>query len=133
MIDERSHHPLMKVPGVAPAAVVELARAHPALPVLVCGATMADLPALAAGPTILAELSFVESGWLLRDALAQLGPERLLLGTHAPLHYPAAGVAKLSSDELPAETRQRLAQANFERFFGTAVDGDRAGGGREDA
>ncbi|MGH2603397.1 MAG: hypothetical protein ACRDJ9_28935, partial [Dehalococcoidia bacterium] len=38
MADERAHHPLVKVPGVAAAAVVTLAAALPDLPILVCGA-----------------------------------------------------------------------------------------------
>jgi hypothetical protein len=121
MADERAHHPLMKVPGVPVSAVAALAAAHPALPLLVCGAYMSELPALRAVPNVMVELSFVESGYLLRAALGHLGPERLLLGTHAPLHYPAAAVAKLASDTLPAATHELLARGNFARFFGAPV------------
>jgi predicted TIM-barrel fold metal-dependent hydrolase len=117
MVDERSHHPLMKVPAVPPAAVAEFAGRHDSLPMLVCGAYMSELAAYRAYANVSAELSFVESGWLLRDALGFLGGDRLLLGTHAPLHTAAAGVAKLSSDELDDETYARISRRNFERIF----------------
>lgn len=119
MGDERAHHPLMKVPGVEPAAIVDLATRVPGLPVLVCGAYMAELPALAPAPNVHVELSFVESGYLLHDAFAALAPDRLLLGTHAPLHYPAPGVAKLDSDDLPVDTSACISRANFVRLFGS--------------
>jgi predicted TIM-barrel fold metal-dependent hydrolase len=117
MGDERSHHPLMKVPAVPPAAVAEFAGRHDSLPILVCGAYMSELAAYREYPNVSAELSFVESGWLLRDALGFLGGDRLLLGTHAPLHMAAAGMAKLSSDELDDETYARISRRNFERIF----------------
>jgi uncharacterized protein len=117
MEDERSHHPLMKVPAVPPAAVAEFAGRHDSLPMLVCGAYMSELAAYRAYANISAELSFVESGWLLRDALGFLGGDRLLLGTHTPLNMTAAGMAKLSSDELDDETYARISRRNFERVF----------------
>lgn len=117
MGDERSHHPLMKVPAVPPAAVAEFAGRHDSLPMLVCGAYMSELGAYRASPNVSAELSFVESGWLLRDALGFLGGDRLLVGTHAPLHTAAAGAAKLSSDEIDDDTYARIGGRNFERIF----------------
>lgn len=117
MEDERSHHPLMRIPAVPPAAVAVLAGAHAALSLLVCGAYMAELTAYRACPTVGVELSFVESGFLLRDALASLDADRLLLGTHAPVHMIATSVAKLSSDDLNADVRARIGTGNFARFF----------------
>lgn len=124
MTDERAHHPLMKVPGVDPASVVDLAKRVPDLPILACAPYLAELPVLAPAPNVHAELSFVESGYLLRDALHALGPNRLLLGTHAPLHYPAPGVAKLTSDDLAPEAHQKISCANFARLFGHDREGD---------
>jgi predicted TIM-barrel fold metal-dependent hydrolase len=126
MADERAHHPLMKVLGVEPAAILALAARAPELPILACGPYLAELPALAPAPNIHAELSFVESGFLLRGALAALGSDRLLLGTHAPLHYPAAGVAKLTSDELSPDDLARIGRANFARLFGPVEEKERS-------
>lgn len=120
MEDERSHHPLMRVPAVAPAAVAAVAARHPSLPILVCGAYLSELDSYRACPRVSVELSFVESGFLLRDARERLGGDRLLLGTHAPLHMIAASVAKLTSDDLDADTYARISTSNFRRFFSTA-------------
>lgn len=117
MEDERSHHPLMKVPAASPAAVTEFAGRHDSLPILVCGAYMSELAGYREYANVSAELSFVESGWLLRDALRFLGGDRLLIGTHAPLHMAATGIAKLSSDELDDDTYARVSRRNFERIF----------------
>ncbi|HEU5424500.1 MAG TPA: hypothetical protein VFU72_13225 [Nitrolancea sp.] len=118
LADERAHRPSLVVPGVDPACVTALAVAQPDLRVLVCGAYMSDLAVLAPAANIATELSFVESGYLLRDALAHLGPDRLLLGTHAPLHYAAPGVAKLGADALSPGVSAQLGTDNFRRFFG---------------
>ena len=122
MVDERAQHPLMLVAGVAPASLAALATARPDLAILACGVTMAELAALAPHANIAAELSSVESGYLLRDAIGHLGTDRLLLGTHAPLYYPAAGVAKLGSATLDAAAQAQLARENFVRRFGS-LDG----------
>lgn len=128
MVDERAQHPLMMAPGVEPARVARLAATHPKLAVVVCGPYLAELAALALQPNIHAELSFVESGYLLRDALAHFGVDRLLLGTHAPLHYPAPAVAKLRSDDLPAATLWQLGEGNLRRVFGLDGGGSSAAG-----
>ena len=117
MEDERMHHGRMHVPRVEPAAVVALAQRCPTLAILVCGSYMAELASYRDTLTIRAELSFVESGMLLPDALRQLGADRLLVGTHTPIHMIAPNAAKLSSDVLDAATTARLGSENFARFF----------------
>ena len=121
MEDERMHHARMHVPRVEPAAVVTLAQRCPTLPILVCGSYMAELAAYRETPTIRAELSFVESGNLLPDALRHLGADRLLIGTHTPIHMIAPNAAKLTSDVLDAATAARLGSENFDRFFSTGT------------
>ena len=121
MEDERMHHARMHVPRVEPAAVVALAERCPTLPILVCGSYMAELAAFRDFPTVRAELSFVESGSLLSDALGRLGPDRLLVGTHAPIHMIAPNAAKLTSEVLDDATAARLGAANFDRFFTTGT------------
>ena len=68
-------------------------------------------------PNIRAELSFVESGFLLHDALGHLGPDRLLLGSHAPIHMIAPNAAKPTEDRCDAAIVARLGHENFDRFF----------------
>jgi uncharacterized protein len=126
MEDERMHHARMPVPRVDPATVVALAKRHPQLPLLVCGSYMAELAAYRDCPNIWAELSFVESGFLLHDALGHLGPDRLLLGSHAPIHMIAPNAAKPTEDRCDATIVARLGHENFDRFFAQSPAAARA-------
>lgn len=111
--DERGHHPLMKVPGVPAQAIVELAKKVPQAKIVACAPYMSELKILAQAPNIWAELSFAESGQSLNDALTHLPANRLLFGSHAPLHYPAAEAAKLSGGlDIPEEVLAQIAHGN---------------------
>jgi uncharacterized protein len=117
MADERTHHPLMIVPSVSPEAINAYATRFPQLRVLVCGAYLRELGAYRNRPNVAVELSFVESGHLLSDTLVILGPDRVAIGTHSPLHTATAGAAKLDSDELPKEVRLQLADGTFLEIY----------------
>ncbi|MGI8913859.1 MAG: hypothetical protein ACR2JY_08765 [Chloroflexota bacterium] len=123
MEDERMHHARMPVPRVNPAAVASFAQGCPQLRLLVCGSYMAELAAYRDCPTVCAELSFVESGFLLRDALGHLGPDRLLVGTHTPIHMIVPNAAKPADDQCDAAIVARLGYGNFDRFFAQPSSG----------
>ena len=95
MMDERSHHPLMKVPGVPAEALAALACEHPKARFLACAAYRTDLSVLGRAPNIWAEISMVESGQTLRDALDLIDARRLVFGSHSPFLYFEAVAAKL--------------------------------------
>lgn len=120
MEDERCHHPLMKVPPPEPRTIAAFSARHPRTSILVCGAYMAELPAYAECRNVVAEMSFVESGHLLRDAIAALGPDRLAIGTHAPLLAPESGFAKLHGDTVSPTAATSIGSGNFLRLFGRA-------------
>ncbi len=98
IMDERAHHPLMRVPGVPARDVAEVAAAHPGTPFLACGAYRMDLEALAEAPNVWAEVSMVESSLSLRTAVERMGADRVVFGSHSPFQYLAAMLAKLSVD-----------------------------------
>lgn len=118
MQDERSHHPLVKVPAVPIHEIVEFAHSVPNTGILVCGAYNADLPRLANEPNLHAELSFVESGNTLPNALNLLDGHRLLFATHAPIHDPAPGSAKLWGENVSEATLLAISTGNATRLFG---------------
>jgi hypothetical protein len=118
MEDERMHHPRMRVDPVPARAVADFARRWADLSILVCSGYMAELAAYRDCPNLQAELSFVESGFTLRDAISRMGSERLLVGTHTPIHMVAPNAAKLTADDLDADAQQRIGSGNFARFFG---------------
>lgn len=115
--DERAHHPLMKVPGVPMEGLARLAAAVPAGRLLACGVYQSELAGIAGTTNVSAELSSVESGDTLANALAALGADRVLLGTHAPIYYPASGVAKVERTEHDDDTLNRVAARNAAAFF----------------
>ena len=113
MIDERSHHPLMLVPGVAAADIAELARHFPGNRLLACGAYGSELAALSSAPNVWAEISFVESGDTLVEALKKIPESRLCFGSHSPFHYFEAEAAKLhAAGDVAAETMQKIMDTN---------------------
>lgn len=96
MQDERGHPPLVKVPGVGVKGVSALAQKAPRTRLLVCAPYRNELKELRAASNVWAELSHTEWELSLQTALNAFGHERLVFGSHAPLHYPAAAVAKLA-------------------------------------
>ena len=100
--DPRRQHPRAVVPDIDPVEVVELARRHPRVPVVIGGATWKTI--LDLGPEILAlERLYADVSQadgmdsLLRMVEAGLTP-RLLFGTHAPFFVPLAGLARVVLD-----------------------------------
>jgi predicted TIM-barrel fold metal-dependent hydrolase len=118
MQDERSHHSLVKVPAVPIDDIIGFARGVPDVAILVCGAYNAELPRLAAAPNLHAELSFVESGNTLPNALNSLNGYRLLFATHTPIHDPVPGIAKLWGEHVSDATVRDVSTGNANRLFG---------------
>lgn len=117
MLDERAHHPRMLVPGVPIAEVVDLARSHPDLRILTCGVYQSELRQTADSDNVSVELSSIESGNTLPNVLDILPPERVMLGTHAPVYYPAPAIAKVQGEGVSPETIAMIATGNAQRFF----------------
>ena len=59
-----------------------------------------------------ADISFAESGEALLSAINAFGKERLVFGSHSPLHYAHAELAKLDVDAVDAADIQRIASSN---------------------
>ena len=117
MEDERSRHVRTDTVGVPAAEIAAFAGRHPALRILVCGGYMTDVRALAPHENLAFEMSFVESGNVLGDALRLVGAGRLLAGTHAPLLMPAVGLVKPLADEAAPDQVQAMTEGNYRRIF----------------
>ena len=109
MMDERAHHPLMKVPAVPPDDIAALAGRHPGTRFLACSPYGGQLEKLSEAPNVWAEISFVESDRALRAAVEAMGPGRVVFGSHSPLLYFQAEAAKLDVD--PAEVAPGVVNA----------------------
>ncbi|MCY3714579.1 MAG: amidohydrolase family protein [Gemmatimonadetes bacterium] len=113
--DPRRHHPLAMVPDVPAGDVVEAAKRHPNLKLVMGGASAAtlrefaaqvrDLPGLYAGTS---QVDGVDSVKMLVDA--GIGG-KLLFGSHAPVFMPAAAMARVLND-LPDDAAVRIMKDN---------------------
>jgi uncharacterized protein len=113
MVDERAQHHAVKVLPVSAADVVALAGQHPQTRFLACGAWRGnDLQALNAAPNVWVEISSVESGDTLRDAIEVFSPQRLVFGSHSPLYYFEAAAAKLDIEHAERE-KEMLAAVGY--------------------
>jgi hypothetical protein len=118
MLDERSHHKLMPVPAVPAAELNSAGRRHPELSILACGLYAPELEVIADTQNIHAEISFAESGWMPASVLDTFPLDRILLGTHFPIHNPQAAVAKLWPSNITEDTFAQITERNFQRLFG---------------
>jgi hypothetical protein len=109
MMDERSHHALMKVPGVPTPEIAALAKRHPKTRFLACAVDPGSLKLFAGLTNLWSEISFVESRNTLPQAIEKVGAKQLVFGSHSPLFYfetssvkLEAAVEEVSEDELRA-------------------------------
>ncbi|MCY3554756.1 MAG: amidohydrolase family protein [Gemmatimonadetes bacterium] len=100
--DPRRHHSMAQVPDVPTRDVVEAAKRHPDLKLVMGGASAATLKGFAAQVRDLAglyadtsQVDGVDSVKMLVDA--GIG-SKLLFGSHAPVFMPAASVARVLTD-----------------------------------
>ena len=119
--DPRRHHPLAQVPDVPAIDVVEAAKRHLDLKLVMGGASAASMKDLAAPvrdlPGLYADTSQVDgvdSVKMLVDA--GIG-DKLLFGSHAPVFVPAAAVARVLVD-LPDDVALGIMKDNVAGLLG---------------
>ena len=99
MDDPRRHHPLAMVPDVPAEDVLEAAKRHPDLKLVIGGASAATLKDLAAQvcdlPGLYADTSQVDGVDSLNMLLDTGIGGKLLFGSHAPVFMPAAAIARV--------------------------------------
>ncbi len=118
MEDERGHYEFLRMPGVAVEEITALAAAVPGLSIIALCPYFAEAAVLARVPGVFVDISFTE----LPDTLAQLcavvPASAVLFGSHTPLHYTGAAIAKLASADIDEKTRQEIAGGNARRLLG---------------
>lgn len=119
--DERSHHPMMKVPPVAPDALARLAAAAPRARLVVTMLRVGEAQGLAQASNLHFDLCGMQGPvGFLAQLLEAVGPERLLLGTALPLQYPLPSVEKLRTATLSPEVHAAIASGNARRLLSAA-------------
>lgn len=119
MEDERTQHPLVQVPPVDTAPLVDLLKRPLGLRLQLLNAfrTLRGEPLLrlaAAGAHF--EIAMLEGVSGVANLLKQLPADRLLFGSHAPLFYFESAVLKLKESGLPPEQDRAVRSGNALRL-----------------
>ena len=121
MEDERTLHPLVRVPPVDAAPLVELLRARPELKVVLLNSFRNVRPELrekllAAGQAYVEIATLEGVGGVGR--LAETAPlERILFGSHFPLFYFESALLKLRESPLAGLQRQAIEAGNANKLL----------------
>lgn len=118
MEDERTHHPLIKLPAVDPQPLEQLVAARPQLRLVVLNGLSVlrgeALTRLAQAGNVWFDLAMLEGVGGVEKLLAALPYERLLFGSHAPFFVLQSAVLKLRESELAEPIRRAVTRANAE-------------------
>lgn len=116
MEDERTQHPLVRVPPVALGPLVGLVAERPALRVVLLNASLkpadALLKRLVEAGRIWIDTAMIEGISVLERVVAAVGSGRILVGSHAPFYAPDAAPLKLQEAALNESDRLAIAEGN---------------------
>ena len=137
--DKRNRNPILVEPAEVPFMdIVDVAKRHPGLQVIaLCWARIGavspvvpngylkDLPEISeieprAGvpDNLYVDLSFFEFEDTFSSALKIFRADRLLLGTHAPLHYPKSAILKIQNSAAPDSAKSAALADNARQLLG---------------
>lgn len=116
MEDERTHHPLVKVPPVDLTPLQKVLAANPKLRLILLNAMAVirgeALARLVESRQVWVETATLEGAAGIEGILKSIPSNRLLLGTHAPLFLPESAVAKLDESNLGETLRRQISLEN---------------------
>lgn len=120
MEDERTQHPLVQVPHVDVAPLVEHAQRRPKLRLVLLNAfrslRVEKVDKLAAAGISL-DIATLEGVGGVARLIAQIPADRVLLGSYAPYFYPESALLKLQESSLGGLERQAIAAENAARLL----------------
>jgi predicted TIM-barrel fold metal-dependent hydrolase len=121
MEDERTQHPLLRVPPVDLGPLPRLIRTvpHCRLVLINCFRTLRleQCKALAETGNVYFEISMLEGIRGIERLLESAPLERVLFGSYAPFYYWDSAELKLRESDLSDEQRHRITQANAESLL----------------
>jgi predicted TIM-barrel fold metal-dependent hydrolase len=122
MEDERTHHPLCKIPSLSVPSIVEVARRFSGLAVVALCPLYHEAVELAKGPANLRfDLAYVERMRTVPSLLAEVPEERVLFGSHTPFLQTRAAVMKTRAPSVPRDARRAIESGNARAILGRAL------------
>jgi predicted TIM-barrel fold metal-dependent hydrolase len=122
MEDERTQHPLTRVPHVDIAPLLTLLSSRPSLRVELLnwwrGVKRPLLPKLAAAGQVYFDIATVEGVGGVANLLGQVPRERVVFGSHAPFFYLESAVLKLKESVLSKQDLAAVQSGNARRLLG---------------
>jgi uncharacterized protein len=122
MEDERTQHPLVQVPHVDVAPLVEHARRLPKLRIVLLNAFRSLRPEKVdklAGAGVSFDIATLEGVGGVGKLVQQIPADRILFGSYAPFFYPESAVLKLQESALGGLERQAIARENARKLLPT--------------
>lgn len=122
MDDERHLHPLLKgLPTTDPTPLLPLL-SRPNRPKVVLLNALRNLSgeplrALLAAGDVWVDVAMLEGIEGIDRLVAQVGPDGILFGSHAPFYYPEAAVTKLKESPLTPERAEAVKRGNARRIL----------------
>lgn len=125
MEDERSQHPLMRVPPVDLTALAEVVKSVPGLRLMILNCNpridVDLLPPIASAGEVYFEFSMVEGVGGVARLVERVPLERVLFGSNFPLFYFEAALLKVQESGLNDEQKKALFEGNARRLFAPAA------------
>jgi hypothetical protein len=127
MEDERTQHPLMRVPHVDVAPLQTLLSSRPNLRIVLLnwsrGASVALAAKLAAAGQVYFDIAMVEGVGGVANLLKQVPAERVVFGSHAPFYYLESAGLKLKESVLSEAALEAIRGGNANRILRLAAKG----------
>jgi predicted TIM-barrel fold metal-dependent hydrolase len=113
MEDERTQHPLMRVPPVNPAPLAGIVKALPKLRLMLLNANRTPgAGQLSAAGTLYFDVAMVEGVGGIARLVSEVPAARVLFGSHAPFFYFASALLKVKEAGLPQAQVQAITEGN---------------------
>jgi predicted TIM-barrel fold metal-dependent hydrolase len=116
MEDERTHHPLMKVPMVELAPLAKVVAATPGLKLQLLNCPVSPtgeaLVPLARSGNVSFDIAMQESVGVVARLVDRIGLDRVLFGTHFPLFHAESSILKLKEAELKPDQEKAIRSGN---------------------
>ena len=121
MEDERTQHPLVRVPPVDVAALPELVKSEPSLRLVLLNWARAlrgpRLQALAEAGNVYFDISSVEGIEGIARLVERLSPERVVFGSYFPFFNFEAAFLKIQESGLPEDRKTKILEGNARRIL----------------